>query len=373
MATPDGERRATPAEANSEAQRLLEKLLDAVDPERPVAIYTHDHPDPDSIASAYALQHLLSKRLEVDPVIVYGGTIGRASNRALVDLVGIRLEPLASIDFDAFGTHCLTDTQPETGNHSLPADLPFAIAIDHHPRTEIADRVPFLDVRTEYGSTSTMMYYYLKAAGLDLPTKLATALLFGIKSDTRELEREASEADLHAYLEIFPRADLTLLNRIERPRIPRRYFEAFHKALGASLVHGPALVSDVGEVENPDLVAELADFLIPLDPIDYALVMGRHEGRLYLSLRTRQEQDDAGKTISRVVREMGTAGGHGRMAGAQIDLAGDGSGEEEAKEVKRRLLEELSIEEEGEPLVGGEDEGEDEGESEGEGEGESEG
>lgn len=351
MANDDTPRRASPAEANSEAQRLLEKLLGAVDVERPVAIYTHDHPDPDSIASAYALQHLLSKRLGVDPVIAYGGTIGRASNRAMVDLMGLRLEPLDRLDFDEFGTHCLIDTQPETGNHSLPSDLPFSIAIDHHPRSEIADRIPFLDIRTEYGATSTMMFYYLKAAGLDLPTKLATALLFGIKSDTRELEREASEADLHAYLEIFPKADLTLLNRIERPRIPSRYFEAFHQALGASLIHDRALVSDVGQVENPDLVAEIADFLIPLDVVDYALVMGRHQGRLYLSLRTRQEQHDAGRTIAAVVRELGTAGGHGRMAGAQIEL--DGEADERASEVKRRFLEALDIDpaDPGTPLV----------------------
>lgn len=351
MASPDSDRKATPAEANSEAQRLLEKLLDAVDRDRPVAIYTHDHPDPDSIASAYGLQHLLSKRLEVDPVIAYGGTIGRASNRAMVDLLGIRLEPLRGIDFAEFGTHCLIDTQPETGNHSLPPDLPFSIAIDHHPRSEGADAIPFLDIRTEYGATSTMMFYYLKAAGLDLPTKIATALLFGIKSDTRELEREASEADLHAYLEIFPRADLTLLNRIERPRISEQYFEAFHQALGASLIHGRALVSDVGRVENPDLVAELADFLIPLNIVDYALVMGRHEGRIYLSLRTRHEQDDAGRTIGAVVRELGTAGGHGRMAGAQIDL--DGEAGDKAAEVKRRFLEALEIDPEdpGTPLV----------------------
>lgn len=353
MATPgDSVRSATPAEANSEAQRLLEKLLAAVDPGRPVAIYTHDHPDPDSIASAYALDHLLAKKLEVETVVAFGGTIGRATNRAMVDLLGIRLEPLQRMRYDAFGTHCLIDTQPGAGNHSLPADLPIAIAIDHHPAAaEERGRPRFVDVRTEYGATSTIMYFYLKAAGLDLPTKLATALLIGIKSDTRELEREASEADLHAYLEIFPRADLMLLARIENPRIPRPHFEAFHKALEESRVHDGALVTDVGDIENPDLVAELADFFIPLEVIEYSLVMGRHEGRLYLSLRTRSGERDAGALIARVVGELGTAGGHGRMAGAQIDLGDDPNGR--AREIRRRFLRELGTdpESEGEQLV----------------------
>ena len=128
-----GERHATPAEAESQAQRLLERLLAAVDDERPVAIYTHDQPDPDSIASAYALQHLLARRLEVDADIAFGGTIGRATNRAMVELLGIRMHPIGSTKHEEYGTYCMIDTQPETGNHSIPDDLPIAIAIDHHP------------------------------------------------------------------------------------------------------------------------------------------------------------------------------------------------------------------------------------------------
>ncbi len=346
-----GPRRATPSEAAGEAQRILPRLLAAVDATRPVAIYTHDHPDPDAVASAYALQHLLSKRVDVEAVVASGGTMGRASNRAMVQMLGIRIVPLATVRFEEFGTHCLIDTQPGKGNHSLPDDLPIAIAIDHHPADPDPPAIPFADVRTEYGATSTMMYYYLRAAGLDLPTKLATALLFGIKSDTRELEREASEADLSAYLEIFPRADLTLLARIEKPLISQATFVAFHKALERCRLHGHALVSDLGDVGSPDVVAELADFLIPLDRVDCALVMGRHDGRLFLSLRTRVEERDAGRMLARVVGDLGSAGGHGRMAGGQVD-PGPG-GEDRADEVRRRFLSEVGEDPDagGEPLV----------------------
>lgn len=353
----DTARRATPSEAAGEAQRLLERLLAAVDPDRSVTICTHDHPDPDAIASAWALQHLLSRRLDIDPFLTYGGTIGRASNRAMVQLLGIPLQPYRSIRPDDLETLCLIDTQPAAGNHSLPPGIEVSIAIDHHPargkKNEGIAPVTFLDVRTEYGATSTMMFYYLKAAGLSLPTKLATAMLLGIKSDTRELERESSEADLHAYLEIFPRADLTLLTRIEKPRIPRRYFEAFHQALEQGTVYGSAIVSDLGEVENPDLVAELADFFNPLEGIELALAIGRHNARLYLSLRSRGAERDAGALLSTVVGDLGSAGGHGMMAGGQIDL--DADADERVREVRRRFLEAIGLEPdaEGEALVRG--------------------
>jgi nanoRNase/pAp phosphatase (c-di-AMP/oligoRNAs hydrolase) len=257
----------------------------------------------------------------------------------MVELLGIRMHPISGVRLEEYGTHCMIDTQPETGNHSIPDDLPIAIAIDHHPTRPDTRKATFTDVRTEFGATSTMMFYYLKAAGLDLPTKLATALLIGIKSDTRGLEREASEADLYAYLEIFPRADLTLMARIESPRIPQRYFEAFHEALEVSALYDGVVVADMGDVENPDMVAEMADFFIPLDGADYALVMGRNKGRLYLSLRTRSDEHDAGATIARVVGEMGTAGGHGKMAGAQINL--DDTGPAVGDDLRRRFLAEL--------------------------------
>lgn len=342
---------ATPAQAASTAQRLLRPLLEAVDTTRPVAIYTHDHPDPDSIAAAYALRFLLTRKLSIDPIIAFGGTIGRAMNRAMVDLLGVRLYPLADIDFDTYGTNILIDTQPETGNHSLPDDLPVSIAIDHHPVRPETSRVSFADVRTDFGATSTILYYYLDAAGIDLPTRLATALLIGIKSDTRGLEREASEADLHAYLQIFPHADLTLLSKIENPLIPRRHFEAFHAALRQTTIYDRAAVVHLGDAENPDLMAELADFITPLEQADFALVMGRHRGRLYLSLRVRDETLDAGRIIAATVGDLGTAGGHGKMAGAQIDLSGDPAAIEE--KVRLRFLDALGIESDtpGDPLI----------------------
>ena len=348
------ERRATPAEAGAEAQKLLPRLLEAVDSSRPVAIYTHDQPDPDSIASAYALQHLLAKRLDVETIVAFGGMIGRSMNRAMIDLLGVRLHPLSQVRIADYGTHCLIDTQPGAGNHSLPPDLPIAIAIDHHPLHPETSAVKFADVRTEYGATSTMMYYYLRAASLDLPTRLATALLLGIKSDTRELEREASEADLSAYLEIFPRADLVLLTRIEKPRIPRPYFEAFHTALERGMLYDGVVVSDLGDVENPDLVPELADFFSSLDRADYALVMGRHRERLYVSLRTRRDEADAGELIARAIGELGAAGGHGRMAGAQVPI-GDVESDKTAREVLRRVLRELGLDPDaaGESLIRG--------------------
>jgi nanoRNase/pAp phosphatase (c-di-AMP/oligoRNAs hydrolase) len=324
------------AAADADAPRLLE-LLGAVDPKRDVGIFSHDNPDPDAIAAAYCLQYLLEEKLGARCVLGYGGLVGRHENQAMVRNLGLSLTPLRLLDLGRIGTVALVDAQPGTGNNSLPPDARIDIVLDHHPLRKETLRTRFFDVRPDYGSTSTLMLRYLQAAKLPIPSRLATAILLGIKSDTRELERTASsEVDLRAYLEVFPQADLALMARIEHPRIPRRYFQSFWEALSRSRVHGDAVVAILGEVEHADLVAEIADFLLPLEEVRFALVLGASGERLFVSLRTRQQQHDAGRILRKVLKGIGAAGGHGRMAGGQVELRGK---PEERAELERKVLE----------------------------------
>jgi nanoRNase/pAp phosphatase (c-di-AMP/oligoRNAs hydrolase) len=354
LTAPEATEPAGPAPAAfQEAEPRLLELLGVVDPARPVGIFSHDNPDPDAIAAAYCLEYLLGEKLGAECVLGFGGIVGRHENQAMIRNLGLSLVPLRLLDFRRFGTVALIDTQPGTGNNSLPRGVRIDIVIDHHPLRKESGRARFVDVRPEYGSTSTLMLRYLQAARLPIPSKLATAILLGIKSDTRELERQASEEDLRAYLQIFPQADLALLSRIEHPRISRRYFQNFWEALSRSRVHGDAVVSVLGDVEHPDLVAEIADFLLPLEEVRFALALGVNADRLFVSLRTRQQQHDAGQMLRKVVGPLGTAGGHGRMAGGQVDLKKKGANRSEVeRKIVERFLEVAGIEDEmGGPLV----------------------
>jgi nanoRNase/pAp phosphatase (c-di-AMP/oligoRNAs hydrolase) len=324
-----------------------------VDPVREVGIFSHDNPDPDSIASAYCLQHLLTEKLKVNCVLGFGGVVGRHENQAMVRNLGLSLVPNRLLDFKRFGTVALLDSQPGTGNNSLPEGTRLDIVIDHHPLRKESSRARFVDVRPDYGSTSTIMFGYLQAAKLELPSKLATAIMLGIKSDTRELERQASDEDMKAYLQILRQADLQLLARIEHPRISRRYFQSFWEALSRSRVYGDAVVSLLGNVENPDMVAEIADFLLPLEEVRFALSTGSDGEKLFVSLRTRQQQHDAGQMLRQVLKGLGRAGGHGRMAGGQVELKErDGSLAELEGKILERFLEVAAIDDRaGAPLV----------------------
>ncbi|PSQ47979.1 phosphoesterase, partial [Halobacteriales archaeon SW_6_65_15] len=70
-------------ELEYKAQQLAEVIEDT---DEKLAIVTHDNPDPDSIASAVALQ-AIADTLDVDADILYIGDIGHQENRAFVNLL----------------------------------------------------------------------------------------------------------------------------------------------------------------------------------------------------------------------------------------------------------------------------------------------
>ena len=89
----------------------------------------------------------------------------------------------------------------------------------------------FLDIRPHLGATSTMVTGYLLEQDLAVSRILATALLYGIESETTGYPREASPADDGALVWLFPRADKDLLARIRNPKLPRSYFATFEHAM----------------------------------------------------------------------------------------------------------------------------------------------
>src|SRR2546423_363974 len=70
------------------------------------------------------------------------------------------------------------------------------------------------DIRAEVGATATIVYEYLKLAGLSLDTTLSTAFLYALKSETRDLGREAGPDERDAYIELMATADFARLYAI---------------------------------------------------------------------------------------------------------------------------------------------------------------
>jgi nanoRNase/pAp phosphatase (c-di-AMP/oligoRNAs hydrolase) len=299
---------------------VLSRLLALDLSEGPLLILTHENPDPDSLASAAALRHLLKETRGIDATIGYSGIIGRAENRAMVKLLNLGASHINELDIDSFRYYALIDAQPLTGNTALGPEKNIDIVIDHHPLRESTARARFADVRQNVGASATMLTEYLRAADVEIPSNIATALLYGVRSETQDLGRETSPADREAYQFLFQIADGEKLATISKPPLERHYFLQMAEALDSVRLGGRVAICTLGEVIEPDFVPEMADFIVRMKEIEWAFVHGYFEGRLYLSIRTDDVHAAAGEVMQQILKGLGKGGGHGMRAGGNIIL-----------------------------------------------------
>ncbi|HXU02026.1 MAG TPA: DHH family phosphoesterase [Polyangia bacterium] len=318
----------------------LQRALAALAGRRSMLIYMHDNPDPDALAAALGLQRLAEHELHVTATLTYGGIVGRAQNRAMVENLKMPLTPVERIDLAQFDTIALVDSQPETGNNSLPNGHRIDVVIDHHPLRPGSARAAWCDIRPDLGATSTIVFEYLRQRAVPIDVPLATAFFFALRTETRDLGRESTEAERHAYLELVPLVDHNLLYRMTHPKVPRAHFAALDRALRSALVFGDVVAVNLGALGYPDLVAEIADLLLSYEGARFVLCMGQYEESPYLSLRTEADNARAGSVMRHVVGNDGAAGGHGTMAGARLfaRVASEAELAVSFKEIVQRLL-----------------------------------
>ncbi len=308
-----------------------------------ILIVAHDNPDPDSLAAAMALKHLILIKTGQQATVTFGGIIGRGENKMMVQKLEIHAEPIESLDLDRFQVVCMVDTQPGIGNNSFPADRPVHLVIDHHPAWGVCVNCQWVDIRDTYGASASILFEYLLAQNVTINTKLATILFYAIKSETQDLGREWCKADREAYLHLVPLANNRILFDITHPEVPREYFVSYSRAIRNARTYGDVLVFNLFSIDNPDMVAEMTDFLLRADGITAALGIGYYQEMGILSFRTLSHDLKSGELMKMVVGDLGTAGGHGMIAGGQIRPMSDESAVQKELEntLTRRLLEHL--------------------------------
>jgi nanoRNase/pAp phosphatase (c-di-AMP/oligoRNAs hydrolase) len=304
---------------------------------RRLLILCHNNPDPDTIASAYGFQFLLSKKLGIRSVIGYGGVVTRAENTAMIHRLRIKMTRLPRIDRSRYYGIALIDGQPGTGNNLIDSrSAPPLIVIDHHPLRKSSLKADFHDIRPKYGATSTIITEYLVAADLAPTRSVANALIYGIKADTNSLVRGASRVDFKAFNYLSPLTNPRVVGGIERPALSQEYLKDYKRGLANTTVHRDVAISYLGRIHSEAIIPELADLLVRLDGVCWSLCMGERNDLMLLSLRSTSRTHKAGAVIRRLVGKAGSAGGHKEMAGGQIPVAG--MTEEEKGDLAEKLI-----------------------------------
>jgi len=287
-----------------------------------LSVLLHPNPDPDAMACGLAAA-TLAEETGTDATIQFPGQIRRQENRAFQTVLGLesqRIETDADIVADDV---VLVDHNEPRGFTGADGVDPVAV-VDHHPGGGEGER--FTDVRPDHGACATIFTEYFEEMGVDPDTDLtstvATALLYGIQSDTRQLTSGCSRAEFKAAAYLYGGIDEDALDRIANPEVDASVLDVKAKAITSREVRGPYAVSDVGTIENVDAIAQAAEELLRLEGVSAVVVLGDAEGTVHLSGRSRDDRVHMGQTLAAVVEDipMAEAGGHDRMGGGQLSV-----------------------------------------------------
>ncbi|HPM72148.1 MAG TPA: DHH family phosphoesterase [Spirochaetales bacterium] len=300
-----------------------------------VFIQAHDVPDPDAIASAFGLRHLLSS-YGVESTIVYEREFEKIDAQRMVELLGIELS-LAS-DVPTIGPDdwaVIIDGQRGNANMVDLACREVA-AIDHHAlRDDAAYR--YADIRPEVGSCAAMIAEYFAEAGMAPPGLVATALMYGIFVDTDNLTRGVSDLDARMFYELRAWADADLIRKLRGSQIMLRDLAMYAEALGKVETHGRLAFLGLRDADD-SLVGAANDLVQSVDEVDVSLSYSLREDGIKLSTRSLVEAVRADELAKAIVDGIGFAGGHAHMGGGFIPATALPPGEPAEALVKRRAV-----------------------------------
>jgi nanoRNase/pAp phosphatase (c-di-AMP/oligoRNAs hydrolase) len=284
-----------------------------------LAVLIYGSPDPDAVASAMALREILNQTKPLAKCIfVATEPVIRHQNAEFIREMKVEIQMLDKVDLREFRLIAIVDAQPTFFGEALGEVKP-QIVLDHHP-CKSTWHASLADVRPSYGALSTIMTEYLLAARVRIPKRLYTALLYGIRSDTVNFERDVSLEDIGAYYLTFSRANRQLIRRIELNQIPERFLKYFDYACQRKRRYRDRVIVFLGTVESPDACVQVADFFLRVINVFYVIIAGIVKERLVIIFRGDGYRQDCGAIARKSFGIFGTAGGHRSAARVEIPL-----------------------------------------------------
>ncbi len=286
-----------------------------------VYIQTHNFPDPDAIASAFALKELLAK-YEIEASICYKGKIERYSTTDFVKRLDIQLTNLDDLtNMPADAEIILVDSQKGNSNiFDAPGES--IICIDHHPtyQKNAGVQYRYRDIRPAMGACATMIAGYYFDNGIEMSTSVATALLYGIKTDTMGLSRGVSQEDVDVFQKLYRKSDLNVMQSLEHCSLTLEDLKAYANAINSIEIFENVSFANTGKDCPEALIAKISDFMLDLVEVDFCVVYSMKEDGLKLSVRSMGELD-AGAITNVALEGIGGGGGHAVMAGGFVPFS----------------------------------------------------
>lgn len=316
--------------------KKFNELVSLLRNEEKVYIQTHNFPDPDAIASAFGLQYLLGK-YGISSEIIYDGQLQSNPVERMISELNITISH--NSEFEISGEEKIIIIDGCKGNKNVTGLKGIEIGIiDHHNSTSSED-VPFLDIRTDYGSCSSIISLYAKEAGIELSRNAATALAIGLHVDTDSFSRGVNFKDLEAYMFLFEKVEHSLVGSILRNNIFQEELELYRKALKDVVLYKEFAFYCFDDFCSQNLLGILADFFLSVEEIDFVALCAKGKDKVSVSVRSEKLEWNAALILEGIVKGLGQSGGHDTMAGAIIEDVYSFS----EKELYKRFIEKLNL------------------------------
>ncbi|MBA2481332.1 MAG: DHH family phosphoesterase [Planctomycetes bacterium] len=299
------------------ALKRVDTVMDLARGKHQPLILMYSDPDPDAVGAALGLATLW-KAAGATPLIRYTGEVQRYQNKLLLSYLKYPIERLQDDELEAADLIAVVDAQPGFWRDAPPRAH---VVIDHHPRREDTS-APYVDLRETYGSTSTILTEYLVEADIPLNRQLATALTYGIVTDTDNLRRNASSADIRAFDLLHDRADRHFLARLEKSQVPMSMLDYIAWGISHRVVYGDMVMIHFGKVPTVDVCVQVADLMLLTCGITWVVCAAVNDDRLVAIFRGDGHRQNVGKRASLAFSKIGSAGGHQSMGRAEVPLEG---------------------------------------------------
>lgn len=349
---------------NSKYQDLTKLILERKEQGLPAAIFSHKCPDPDAISSMMAMSWMLKKVYDLDSTMYYDGEVSHPQNGTMVNLLSPDLKKIDDYQDNSHCIHILVDTVPSYAGVGNRSDLRarFDVVIDHH--RDMPNNFHGILIHRKAGSCAAIVFDIMETLvpkekwlddEIDLDTKLATAMIAGIMTDTHfMLADDCTEMERHAFNQLFEYRNSNYLNQIVF--FKRRKFWVDRKAHAISeaeideegyAVVGLGLIPE----KERDLIADMAEEMVSWASVETAVAFGVVGGdRIEGSVRSLNASLSVSDFCKKLGGQHGSGGGKQGKGAYQLPLAGfsidDDEDEQDAQEawesIKKREAKRIS-------------------------------
>ena len=298
----------------------IKKLIKALKDKKRIFIQTHNYPDHDAVASAFALQYIL-KSFKIESNIIFHGDILRDSLQKMIDKLNIPILPHYKYELNDEDTIVIVDANKKNKNVATLKGNVVAV-IDHHPGTEHED-LEFCDIRSDYGACASIIFSYFAELMLEPGREVATALHTGIVFDTHQFSRNASPIDIETVAMLYNVSDVNLVNSLVRNSIKLNDFKQYQYLLEKLRVKGNFAYCHFPDGCNKDLLAILADYILSVEEIEFVILSAQSIEWISFCVRSEIPEIPANTAVQKLLAGIGSGGGHVDMAGGRIPNAKD--------------------------------------------------